>query len=265
MPIHSVSVASTALPRTRPLPPSVPELAIVDELLRDRGAYLDRIDRGEDLARIARAMILTVVVCGAAFGGAIGAWRGGAQIAVSAVKLPVVLLLTAAICAPVLTALNTVLLGRSDVRRDLAVVLSSLGLAGLVAAALTPLVLMAAGSPTLGYHRMVLVTVACAGLGGAIGLAFFLRTLHRHGGEERWFAGATVLAIFALVGAQTTWTLRPYVGVPGSEVVLLHPIQGSFLDSVVRTAYTAAGMRVHELTTPEHPSEAAEPVTETVP
>lgn len=234
-------------PSLAPLDVSLPgDLALVDELLRDRTALLNRIDQGRDLARLARAMIVTVAFCAAAFGAAAGAQRGGVQIALSTVKLPLALLLTAAICAPVLTSLKSVLFGKSDARKDLAIVLCSLALATLVAAALTPLVLIAAGSPTVGYFRMVLVTVACAGVGGITGVTFFLRSVYRYAPEERGFLAVTVLIVFALVGTQTTWTLRPYLGAPGSRQVIVHPIEGSFLDAVVTTTWSAAGMRVTE-------------------
>lgn len=250
----STSHSPRAIPFPSELPALLPpldaalpgDLALVDELLRDRGSLLTRIEQGRDLARLARAMILTIAFCGAALGAAAGSQRGGIQVALSAVKLPLALLLTAAICAPVLTSLNSVLFGKSDMRRDLAIVLCSLALATLVTAALTPLVVMAAGSPTVGYRRLVLVCVACAGIGGVSGLTFFLRSLRDYAREERLFAGITVLVVFALVGTQTVWTLRPYVAYPRPQLVIIHPIQGSFLDSVVTTAYTAAGLVVTE-------------------
>lgn len=242
---RAIGFPSEMPPLLAPLDSALPgDLALVDELLRDRASLLTRIEQGRDLARLARAMIVTIGFCAAAFGAAAGSQRGGVQIALSAVKLPLALLLTAAICAPVLTSLNSVLFGKSDARRDLAIVLCSLALAALVTAALTPLVVMAAGSPTVGYRRLVLVCVACASVGGITGLSFFLRSLRSYGGEERLFAGLTVLAVFALVGTQTVWTLRPYLGMPGQKQVIVHRIEGGFLDSVVTTAYTAAGMYV---------------------
>lgn len=251
---RTLSFPSDAPPLLSPLDASLPgDLALVDELLRDRSALLDRIEQGRDLARLARAMIVTVAFCAAAFGAAAGAQRGGVQIPLAAIKLPLALLLTAAICAPVLTSLNTVLFGRSDARKDLAIVLCSLALASLVAAALTPLVLMAAGSPSVGYRRMVLVAVASAGVGGITGLSFFLRSLRRYPKEERGFVGITVLIVFALVGTQTTWTLRPFLAMPGSPQVIVRPIEGSFLDAVVTTTWTAAGMRVTERPPEETP------------
>lgn len=262
---RAIHFPSEAPPLLAPLDASLPgDLALVDELLRDRTSLLERIEQGRDLARLARAMIVTIAFCAAAFGAAAGAQRGGVQIALSAVKLPLALLLTAAICAPVLTSLNAVLLSKSDARKDLSIVLCSMALASLVAAALTPIVLLAAGSPTVGYRRMVLVCVACAGLGGVIGLTFFLRSIARHGSEERGFVGVTVLLVFALVGTQTVWTLRPYLGMPGTKQVIVHRVSGSFLDSVVTTAYTAAGVHVQQRIEPAPrpnptPLPAAEP------
>jgi hypothetical protein len=247
MPAASRPAGAVVFPSDLPITPTpldghpAPDLALVDELLRDRPSLLDRIDRGADLTRLARAMIVTIAFCGAAFGAAAGMRRGGPQVPLSAIKLPLALLLTAAICAPVLTSLKTVLFGRANLRKDLAIVLCSLGLASLVAAALSPLVLLAANSPTLDYYRMVLVVVACAAIGGLVGVGFFLQTLHSLPSEERGFLGLTVLVVFALVGSQTVWTFRPYLGRHGKPVVVMYPVQGSFLDSVVRTAWSAAG------------------------
>lgn len=242
---RAIHFPSEAPPLIAPLDTALPgDLALVDELLRDRTSLLERISQGRDLARLARAMIVTIAFCAAAFGAAAGSQRGGVQILLSAIKLPLALLLTAAICAPVLTSLNQVLLGKADSRKDLSIVLCSMALASLVTAALTPIVLLAAGSPTMGYRRMVLVCVACAGLGGLIGVTFFLRSLSGYDREQRGFAGITLLVVFALVGTQTVWTLRPYLGMPGTKQVIVHRVSGSFLDSVVTTAYTAAGIYV---------------------
>lgn len=40
---------------------------------------------------------------------------------------------------------------------------------------------------------------------------------------------------YAIVGSQMGWLLRPFVGHPDSELTLLRPRQGSFVDSVLRT------------------------------
>jgi hypothetical protein len=69
-----------------PIAPPAPRgpLTVVDQLLRDRAAVLERIRTGGDLLGFARAMLLTIAAGGAAFGAAIGSYRGGLQIAYAA-------------------------------------------------------------------------------------------------------------------------------------------------------------------------------------
>src|SRR5262245_20251893 len=93
----------------------------VDQLLRDRAAVLRRADEN-DLGGLARAVLLTIGASGAVFGAAIGAYRGGVQILYAAMKLPLAILLTAAVCAPALTAVNAALDRPASLRRDLALV-----------------------------------------------------------------------------------------------------------------------------------------------
>src|SRR5688572_23862739 len=135
--------------------PSQQPLESVDRLLRDRRAVLNSIESGRDLAGTARAMLITIAAGAAMFGGAAGAYRGGAQVAFAAIKMPLAVLLTAAICAPALTAINAALDRRADVRRDLALILTSLALGCLVLSAEAPLVLLAV-TLGVGYHAIAL-------------------------------------------------------------------------------------------------------------
>src|SRR5437868_11946416 len=145
---EAMSVTDAPISIRTPFPPeraTAPSavLETVDELLRDRKATLVRIHEGDDLAAFARAMIATIAAGAGAFGGAMGAWRGGPQILLAGVKLPLVILLTAALCAPATSALNAAMDRRADLRRDLALVLASLALGALVLAALAPVILLA--------------------------------------------------------------------------------------------------------------------------
>jgi hypothetical protein len=211
--------------------------ALVDQLLRDRPAILRRIAAGDDLAGLVRTWILTIVVGMALVGAALGAFRGGAQIAYAAIKLPLVLLLTAALSAPVLSAGRLALGRRASLAQDLALVVTALAFGSLVLVAQAP-VLLAMTALRVGYHEAILVTAVCFTIGGLASVSVLLR-----GAGDALAALAILLGVFAVVGSQLAWTLRPYLVRPRSqEVPFVRAIEGSLWDALNDTARSAQGI-----------------------
>jgi hypothetical protein len=208
-------------------------LGIIDQLLRDRSRFLARVDEAADLAPIARTLIITIAVCAAIFGGAVGAYRDGLQILFAAAKLPLVMLLTAGVSAPALIGFQRAVRGESSPLRDLVLVLASLALGALIIAAMVPVVLLALFFH-VDYHAMVMIVVASCCVGGWMGLSMFARGIDPRGASSgRWMTIAASLVVFALVGTQMSWSFRPYLVRPRTESVpFLRDREGSFLDAV---------------------------------
>ncbi len=220
--------------------------AIIDQLLRDRSGLLDRIESGRDLAGLARTMILTIFAAAAVFGAGLGLYRGGVQIASAAVKLPLVILLTAALVTPALSALRHVVDGTTQIRRDLALVLSCLALGTLVLAALAPVVMLAVSWGAF-YHTIIIFTVGCCIVGGGIGLSLFVRGTRAASKGSQALIVVTALLLVGLVGAQMSWTLRPWVVRPRTEEVpIVRSLEGSFIDAVIVTSTSARGVYSRE-------------------
>jgi hypothetical protein len=234
------------LPRPRVAPDSTQPitlegdgLGLVDLLLRDRGRLLDRLE-AETLpaATTARTLVITCLVGAGAFGASVGAYRGGEQIVYAAVKLPLAALLTAALVTPGLTFLGVATSAtegpldlRRRLQRDVLVVLAALALGSLVLAGLTPFVLRALLGGT-SYHLLAVELVGCCGIAGLIGLGFFARALLRRGGLGALPALVGSLAMFATVGGQMTWVLRPFLVRPRTEdVPFVRPIEGGLIDA----------------------------------
>ncbi|MEL6181443.1 MAG: hypothetical protein AAFS10_20970 [Myxococcota bacterium] len=241
----------------QPLPP-LPSgaLGIIDELLHDRQTLVRRLDHTQGLVHIARAMLLTVIVCAVAFGASMGFYRGGIQILYAAIKMPLAILLTAAICAPVYSALKLALEQRTSLVADFALILSSLALACLVIMSLAPLLLMAA-LQTIDYHRFIMLAVGLCALGGTMGYTLFFRGMHRQVSCEinRRIIAITVLLVLGLVSSQMLWITRPFVVRPKTvETPFLRPLEGSFMDAVQRSFDSARGVYQSERTThaPHH-------------
>jgi hypothetical protein len=228
---------------TQPIPLDVGALGLVDLLLRDRGKLLERLE-SETLpaAATARTLVVTCLVGAGAFGASIGAYRGGEQMVYAAIKLPLAALLTAALVTPGLTLLGAATSAiegplelRRRLQRDVLLVLATLALGSLVLAGLTPVVLRALLGGT-SYHLLAVELVGCCGLAGLLGLGFFARALLRRGTLGAVPALVGTLALFAVVGGQMTWALRPFLVRPRTEdVPFTRPIEGGLVDAAVQS------------------------------
>jgi hypothetical protein len=215
---------------------------VIDLLLRDRAQLLARIRAGDDVAPVLRTMIVTIAVAMAVVGAALGSYRGGVQIAYAAVKLPMVLLGTAALSAPALSAIGAALGRRSRLGADLALVMAALAFGALLLAACAPLVLLGRALE-LSYHRMILGTVLLFAVAGLASLHVIVGAVAGEGAPGGRCAIAGLCLVFALVGGQLAWALRPYLVRPRApEPMFVRPVEGSLFDAVTGAFRSARGI-----------------------
>jgi len=216
--------------------------ALIDQLLRDRDAIAARIAAGKDLMTLTRTMVATIAIATAIVGAALGSYRGGIQIGYAAIKLPLVMIGTAALSAPALTAIGAALGRRSRLTADLALVITSLAYGALLLAACTPLILLGRAID-LTYHQMILATVVMFSVAGVASLRMVTRALAAETGPGRGSAILGLCVVFALVGGQLAWSLRPYLLRPRTpEVPFLRYTEGSLFDAVIGAIRSARGI-----------------------
>jgi hypothetical protein len=216
-----------------------PDFAFVQDLLRRPAAFLDRL-QDDDAAQLARSLVLTVLVAGAAFGAVVGAYRGGVQIVYCALKIPLVLLSTLVISSPAVIAIARATGSTLRGRDVIALTLGASARFALVLAGLAPVVWLANG--ILGYHDAVLGVFGACFVAGIAAAALLFRGLRR-GGRFGAFAGLAFIAVYAAVGGQTSWMLRPYIVRPQTQrVPFMRAVEGDLADSVRMTARSAVGI-----------------------
>lgn len=228
---------SPQLDAMNPLPEG--PLALIDLLLRRRSTFLARAQVSDPVV-VCRALIFTIAAGAAVFGVCLGLFRPGWQVLSSALKLPLLLLLTAAIATPALTGMRLALGSESRFKDDVLLVLSTIALVSLALAAFAPLVLMAIQWEA-SYHQVIVLVVGVCLLCGIGGVAYFLNNL-RETGAVSVVLGLVTLTVFTLVGTQLAWTLRPYLARPRAQFEWVRPLEGSFVDSVARSADSAQGI-----------------------
>ncbi len=213
----------------------------IDLLLRDRDMMIAKI-RGGSVTDIIRTMTLTIAIAMAIVGAALGSFRGEVQIAYAAIKLPLVLLGTAALSAPALTAIGAALGRRAKLAHDLALVMSALAFGALVLAAFTP-ILMLGRALDVSYHKMIVMVVCMFGLAGIASLQMIVHALAIEKGPGWRSAVAGLCIVFVAIGGQLAWALRPYLVRPRSpEIVFVRDLEGSLFDAAIGAIRSAGGI-----------------------
>jgi hypothetical protein len=226
---------------TAAAPRPLPALGMIDLLLRDRRAMLARLHNTSDVTAILRTMTATIAVTMAIVGAALGSYRGGVQIAYAAIKLPIVLLGTAALSAPALSAIGAALGRQSRLAADLALVMAALAFGSLVLVACTPLIMLAR-AVDLDYHRTILAVVAMFVVAGGAALRVIYRGVALEAATGWRTAIAGLCVVFSLVGGQLAWALRPYLVRPRTpEPVFVRAVEGSLFDAIAGAARSAQG------------------------
>jgi hypothetical protein len=189
---------------------------VIGELLRRPGEIVERCREPGAQVALARTALLLIIAGGALFGAALGTFRGSEQIPLAAAKIPIATLMTLAVCAPGFAAFVAAFGRRWSQRETLAIALSAGGRASLVLFALAPVLWLSIdlGAP---YHSVRLLAAGAYALAGLSALAFVLRAIGSAPG--RLATTLSFVGLFLIVGAQSAWLLRPYLGDPGDARV----------------------------------------------
>lgn len=217
---------------------------------RPREALLDELVRGVGLPYKLLVTVAAMVAGAALYGAALGLWRGGAQVVYAAIKLPLVLLVTAALTM-VFNWMAAVLFGLR-LRFVQVAVLSflALGVAAVVLASLAPVAwLFSVSAPEPSpearttHNLLYLLHVVLVAAAGLTGMAVLWRTLENLATEGRTEGRSRARRIFAawilsfaLVGGEVAWALRPFVGSIYYPPAFLRPdaLDGNVYEFVAR-------------------------------
>jgi hypothetical protein len=171
-----------------------------------------------DSSALAKNALLAIVLGSLLFGAAVGFWHGGSQILYAGAKLPVVTVGTLILCAPAFYAISAVFGRPWSLRSVLALMLVAGARFALVLLAATPVVWLVIDLGA-SYDLSKLVAAFAYALAGLSALTLLLRGLGDGPGKRTTLA--LFVGVFLLVGAQTAWILRPYLGTPGKNDIAL--------------------------------------------
>lgn len=162
--------------------PNTSGLLIIERILRDRDSIWKQIGEERDLGRLTGQMLASSAISLACYGAVMGASHSFAMAGVSAVKLPLLFLMTLAICLPTLYLFNLVFGARLQVRQALALVMVTVTVTSVLSLAFAPIALffrITAHS----YQFYKMLNVAILALTAIVGLKFLtagMQALNRH-------------------------------------------------------------------------------------
>jgi hypothetical protein len=209
--------------------------AIVERVLRNRVSYFAEIARGEDLrGKIADLLIVTVVGL-VVFGLVAGlSGRNPVLALVSTVKLPFLFLACGVICLPTLYYFSILFGSRLRFVQTITLILTAQAIAAVLALGSAPislLFLLSGSEPVF----MAVLNIGVLSLAAGLGLIFLVQGVlyiqEAAPPEQISFAAwawmlikgtlrslvlVAWMVVYALVGTQLSYNLRPFLGVPAS-------------------------------------------------
>ncbi|MCD6595462.1 actin-binding WH2 domain-containing protein [bacterium] len=190
---------------------------IFTALLRNREKFFERIFNEEHLAKIIAQLFLISVILFAIYGFVMGIYNSPMQAFSSMVKVPILFYLSLLISYPALFVFNIILGSKLSIGQSMAMVLSAYVLIACILASFAPIALffILIGSS---YPFLRLLHVAIFGIAGIAGMVvlnqgFVLACEHHSIYPHQGIKVFQIwVIIFAFVGTQLAWNLRPYLG-----------------------------------------------------
>lgn len=213
---------------------------IFAELLRDRENFFEKIFNEEHLTKTIVQLFFISIVLFAVYGFTMGIYNSPLQSISSMVKVPLLFYLSLLISYPALFVFNILLGSKLSIGQSLAMVLAAYGLISCVLASFAPIALffVLIGSS---YPFLRLLHVAIFGIAGIAGMAilnqgFVLACEHRAIYPHKGIKVFQIwVIIFAFVGTQLAWNLRPYVGDKGQPFQIFRKQESNFYAHIFHT------------------------------
>lgn len=212
-------------------------LAIIETILRDRRGFFAEIREGSGLAEKMRACLISSIAFFALYGAVMGSSHSLWQALSSAVKLPLLFLATLIICAPTLYFFNLIFGSNQSLSQNVTLILTAITVTAVLMLSFAPISLFFLLT-TNHYQFFKLLNVAMFTVAGIVGVTFLSQGMRlvSYAGKEGASARRNVMRlwilIYAFVGSQMAWTMRPFFGAPGLPFKLFRQLGGNFYANI---------------------------------
>lgn len=212
-------------------------LAVIETILRNRHQFFAEIRDGVELGRKMRAMLISSIAFFALYGAVMGSTHSLWQALSSAVKLPILFLATLVVCSPTLYFFNLIFGSNQSLAQNFALILAAITVTAVLLLSFAPILLFFLLT-TSSYQFFKLLNVGIFAVTGIIGVIFLSAGMRivSFGGKEGAGARRNVVRlwvlVYAFVGSQMAWTLRPFIGAPSMKFELFRQLGGNFYANI---------------------------------
>jgi hypothetical protein len=228
------STYSVAKPR-RPF--SVQDFGVIEKILRNRYGFFEEIREGIELKEKMQAMLTSSVTFFGLYGAVMGSSHSLWQTMSSAVKLPILFLATLFVCVPSLYFFSLLFGSNQSLGQSVTVILTAITVTAVLLLSCAPITLFFLLT-TSQYQFFKLLNVTIFAVSGLMGIVFLYQGIKVVSGSEK--EGAVTrkwvlilwMFVYAFVGSQMAWTIRPFIGAPGTPFELFRQLGGNFYSNV---------------------------------
>jgi hypothetical protein len=206
-------------------------------IMRDRTSFFEEVRTRHDLTVKLQSMVLSSLVYLALYGIVMGMSHSWQQALMSAIKLPMLFLVTLLICLPTLYFFNLLYGSQLTFQQTTTLMMAAVTVTGALTLAFASISLFFWLTVGEQYTILILLNVGVLAISSWWGLSFLrqgMRHVQRHAiGVQQGRILITWLVIYAFVGTQMGWALRPFFGVPDEPFVILRSDGGTFYSSML--------------------------------
>lgn len=215
-------------------------MSTLTSILQDREGFLKEVSEGIELKRKWIDLNVISAVSFAIYGAIIGSQHSLLQALSSAIKLPILFLLTAAICMPTLFIFSSFFGSKRSLLQNFVLLATGTAMIGVAMVGFAPITVFFSIT-SRNYEFFKLLNVGFFAIAGSLGVLFFYRMYGQLTDENPATAGSRKtflllwLVLYALVGTQLGWTLRPFFGSPGLPFEIVRQVGGTFYLDVLQS------------------------------
>jgi hypothetical protein len=215
------------------------DLAVVETILRDRHLFFEEIRDGIGVRQKTRSMVVSTAAFLAVYGAVLGSTHSLIQALSSATKLPILFLITLAICVPALYVLSILFGASQRLTQSIALVMSAITVTAVLLLSFAPITFFFMLT-TSGYQFFKLLNVLFFVIAGSLGMVFLSQGMQvvstsdkQEGTKMRRLLLYVWIVLYAFVGSQMAWTLRPFIGYPDAKFELVRELGGNFYSNIL--------------------------------